>query len=69
MKTLGSIFRELAGLIIDDGSLALAITVVVVLAALVALLVPNVPVAAGVVLLAGCPGILFGNVLLSIEKR
>ena len=62
MKTLINIFRELAGLFIDDGLLALAIIVVVVLAAIVAAIAPAVPIAAGVVLLVGCLGVLLGNV-------
>jgi len=40
MKTLIDIFRELAGLFIDDGLLALAIGVVVVLAAILPRLRP-----------------------------
>ena len=63
MKTLIGIFRELAGLFIDDGLLALAICVVVVLAAIVAAIAPAVPIAAGVVLLVGCLGVLFSNVM------
>ena len=63
MKTLIGIFRELAGLFIDDGLLALAIGVVVVFAALVAAIVPAVPIAAGIVLEVGCLGALFSNVI------
>ena len=62
MKTLVNIFRELAGLFIDDGLFALAIGVVVVLTAIVAAIAPAVPIAAGVVLLVGCLGVLLGNV-------
>ena len=62
MKTLINIFRELTGLFIDDGLFALAIGVVVVLAAIVAAIAPPVPIAAGVVLLVGCLGVLLGNV-------
>ena len=62
MKTLVNIFRELTGLFIDDGLFALAIGVVVVLAAIVAAIAPAVPIAAGVVLLVGCLGVLLGNV-------
>jgi len=62
MKTLVNIFRELAGLFIDDGLFALAIGVVVVFAAIVAAIAPAVPIAAGVVLLVGCLGVLLGNV-------
>jgi hypothetical protein len=68
MKTLLYILRELAGLFIDDGLLALAISAVVVLAAIVAALAPDAPIAAGVVLLAGCLGALIGNVARA-EKR
>jgi hypothetical protein len=60
MKTLVNILRELAGLFIDDGLLALAIGVVVALAAIVAAVAP---VVAGIVLLVGCPGMLFINVI------
>ena len=63
MKTLIGIFRELAGLFVDDGLLALAIGVVVALAAIVAAIAPAVPIAAGIVLLAGCLGALVGNVV------
>jgi hypothetical protein len=62
MKTLISIFRELAGLFIDDGQLALSISVVVAFAATIAAIAPAVPMAAGIVLLAGCLGALVGNV-------
>ena len=62
MKTLINIFRELTGLFIDDGLFALAIGVVVVLTAIVAAIAPAVPIAAGVVLLVGCLGVLLGNV-------
>jgi hypothetical protein len=62
MKMLTSIFRELTGLFIDDGMLALAICLVVVLAAIVAAIAPGVPIAAGVLLLVGCLGVLLSNV-------
>jgi len=58
MKTLVNIFRELTGLFIDDGLFALAIGVVVVLARIVAAIAPAVPIAACVVLLAGCLGVI-----------
>jgi len=62
MNTLGSVFRELLGLFVDDGSLALEIVGVVVLAGMSAILIPGVPLAAGSILLLGCPGVLFANV-------
>jgi uncharacterized membrane protein YdjX (TVP38/TMEM64 family) len=48
------LLRELAGLFVDDGALALAIIAVVVIAAIVAMLIPEVPLAAGAILLFGC---------------
>ena len=63
MKTLINVVSELAGLFIDDGSLALAISAVVASAAAVAALAPDAPLAAGIVLLVGCLGALFGNVI------
>jgi hypothetical protein len=61
MKMLGSIARELAGLFLDDGLLALALIAVVLVAAIVASLVPGIT--AGVVLLAGSVYALFANVM------
>ena len=49
-----TLLRELAGLFVDDGALALAIIAVVVVAAIVAMLIPEVPLAAGAILLFGC---------------
>ena len=62
MTTLVSVLRELAGLFVDDGSLALAIVAVVVLAGISATLIPDLPLAAGGILLLGCLGVLFANV-------
>ncbi len=63
MTMLAALMRGLAGLFVDDGSLALAIAGVVVIAAISAVLMPNLPLAAGAVLLFGCLGVLFGNVI------
>jgi hypothetical protein len=62
MTTLAAVLRELAGLFVDDGSLALAIVAVVVLAGISAALMPDLPLAAGGILLLGCLGVLFANV-------
>ncbi|HEX9448633.1 MAG TPA: hypothetical protein VF920_11665 [Dongiaceae bacterium] len=63
MTMLMTVFTELVGLFVDDGRLALAIIGVVAVTALVAALAPHGPVAAGIVLLVGCLGVLFGNVM------
>jgi hypothetical protein len=62
MTTLAAVLRELAGLFVDDGSLALAILAVVLLAGISATLMPDLPLAAGGILLLGCLGVLFANV-------
>ena len=56
------LLRELAGLFIDDGALALAILAVVGLAGMAAVLMPNTPLAAGGVLLFGCLAALVSSV-------
>jgi hypothetical protein len=55
-----SVVRELAGLF--DGSLALAILAVVLIASAFATLMPGVPLAAGAILLFGCLGVFLANV-------
>jgi hypothetical protein len=61
MTALASLLRELAGLFVDDGALALAIIAVVIAAAILATLMPDVPLAAGAILLFGCLGVLLSN--------
>ena len=62
MKMLADMLRELAGLFVDDGALALAIVVIVVLAGIVAAMMPGVPLVAGAILLFGCLVVLVLNV-------
>jgi uncharacterized membrane protein YdjX (TVP38/TMEM64 family) len=62
MKTLAAILREVMGLFVDDGALALAIVGIVIVAAIIATVLPGVPLAAGAVLLFGCLGLLVANV-------
>jgi hypothetical protein len=61
MNTLANVLREIAGLFVDDGALALAIIAIVAAAAIAARLMPDVPLAAGAILLFGCLGVLFSN--------
>jgi hypothetical protein len=56
------------GLFVDDGSLALAIIVIVLLSSIVANLMPHMPLAAGAVLLAGSLGVLFANVMKAAQR-
>jgi hypothetical protein len=62
MNAVVSILRELVGLFIDDGSLALAIMAVIALAGILSILMPNMPLLAGAILLFGCLGLLLANV-------
>ena len=62
MNVLRAVLRELAGLFVDDGSLALKIGAVVTLAAISATLIPHAPLLAGATLLFGCLGVLLANV-------
>jgi hypothetical protein len=59
--TLANMLRELAGLFVDDGALALTIVAVVALAGAAATLMPEVPLAAGAILLVGCLAALFSR--------
>ncbi len=69
MSTLGSVFRSLLGLFVDDGALAVEILAVVVLAGMSAILLPSVPLAAGSILLLGCLGVLLQNVASAARRR
>jgi uncharacterized membrane protein YdjX (TVP38/TMEM64 family) len=62
VTVLANMLRELAGLFVDDGALAVAIIAIVALAGIVAMLIPDVPLAAGAILLFGCLGVLLSNV-------
>jgi len=65
---LVAVFRELVGLFVDDGSLALAILAVVVFAGVLATLMPEFPLAAGAILLFGCLGVLLANVTRAAQR-
>ena len=63
MSTITAIVRELIGLFVDDGTLALAIVAVVVAAGLAAAFAPAAIWASGGILLFGCLGVLLVNVM------
>jgi hypothetical protein len=62
MSASMAVIRELIGLFVDDGALAIAILGIVAFAALVAAAVPGMPLAAGAILALGCPGVLLINI-------
>jgi predicted membrane channel-forming protein YqfA (hemolysin III family) len=64
MKNFAGPLRELVGLFVEDGALALAIIAVVVIAGIIAALAPA-PAASwlsGGILVLGCLGVLVANV-------
>ena len=68
MNTFVAVVREVAGLFVDDGALALAILAVVLFAGILSTLIPDVPLAAGGVLLFGCLGVLLANVTRTVRR-
>jgi uncharacterized membrane protein YdjX (TVP38/TMEM64 family) len=69
MSAVMSVLRQFAGLFVEDGWLALAILFIVALAAALALLLPRLPLAAGVTLLFGCLGVLLANVMRAARRE
>jgi hypothetical protein len=69
MSTLTGLLRELAGLFVDDGSLALAILCIVVLAALLVFLMPSLSLVGGAILLFGSLAILLTNVIQAAQHK
>ena len=63
MKSLTAILHEVTGLFIDDGMLAMGVLIVVALAAISELLMADTRIAGGAILLFGCLGVLFMNVV------
>jgi hypothetical protein len=63
MNAVLAVFWELIGLFVDDGSLAIAILMVVALAAVCASNTPHPPMVSGAILLLGCLGALVENVI------
>jgi hypothetical protein len=59
---LAAILRDVLGLFVDDGSLALAILGVVAIAAIIAAFAPDRPLLAGAMLALGCLSVLLVNV-------
>jgi hypothetical protein len=68
MNVLIAVFRELIGLFVDDGSLALMILAVVLLAGIVATLMPDFQLVTGAVLLFGCLGVLLASVARAVRR-
>jgi hypothetical protein len=67
MSAVVNVLRELIGLIVDDGRLALWIVVIVTAAALVSR-VPGAALAAGAILVFGCIGALIASVMTAARR-
>jgi Flp pilus assembly protein TadB len=67
MTAVTAALRELAGLFVDDGALALGVLVIVAVAAILAALTPGLW--AGAVLLVGCLGVLLTSVISAARRR
>ncbi|HEV8015798.1 MAG TPA: hypothetical protein VGP48_09710 [Stellaceae bacterium] len=64
MSAGGTVLRELIGLFVEDGALALQIVGLVAIAGVLAMLLPGQPLVAGAVLLVGS----VGTLLLSVGR-
>jgi hypothetical protein len=69
MNALMNALRQLAGLFVEDGWLALAILCIVALAGVVAFLMPRLSLGAGAILLFGCLGVLMANVMRAAQRE
>jgi hypothetical protein len=67
MTMLATVFRTLLGLFVDDGALALAIIVIVLLSGIFAALFPDSLLAAGALLLFGSLIVLIADVMKAAE--
>jgi hypothetical protein len=68
MTMLAAVVRMLVGLFVDDGSLALAIIVVVLFSWIFMTLMADLPLASGAMLLVGCLVVLFVNVMKAAQR-
>jgi hypothetical protein len=64
VSAVGAVVRELIGLFVEDGALALLIVGLVAIAGILAALLPGQPLAPGAVLLVGS----VGTLLLSVGR-
>ena len=68
MNTLNALVDEVLGMFVDDGSLAIAILVVVALAGWVSLRFENVSTVVGAILFIGCLAALVENIVRTTRR-
>ena len=68
MNILVAASQTLVGLFVDDGSLAIAILMIVLVSGIFSILMPDMPLVAGAMLLIGCLAVLFANVMKEAQE-
>ena len=68
MNILVTASQTLVGLFVDDGSLTIAILIIVLVSGILSILTPDMPLVAGAVLLIGCLAVLFANVMKAAQE-
>ena len=68
MSMLVAASQTLVGLFVDDGSLVIAILIVVLVSGIFSIVMPDMPLVAGAVLLIGCLAVLFANVMKAAQE-
>ena len=68
MNMLVTASRTLVELFVDDGSLAFAILVIVLVSGMFSTLMPDMPLVAGAMVLVGCLAVLFANVMKAAQE-
>jgi hypothetical protein len=68
MNIMVAASRTLVGLFVDDGSLAIAILMIVMVSGIFSILMPDMPLVAGAMLLIGCLALLFANVMKAVQE-
>jgi len=68
MNILVTASQTLVGLFVDDGSLAIAILMIVLVSWIFSILTPDMPLVAGAILLVGCLAVLFANVMKAAQE-
>ena len=68
MNILVAASRTLVGLFVDDGLLAIAILMIVLVSGIFSILMADMPLVAGAMLLIGCLAVLFANVMKAAQE-
>ena len=68
MSMLVAVSQTLVGLFVDDGSLVIAILIVVLVSGIFSIVMPDMPLVAGAMLLIGCLAVLFANVMIAAQE-